>query len=86
MNGANPELPAEAITALERGNKIEAIKHVRLAHNVGLKEAKDIVEQYVETSPDMKLRMASTNSKNGIGIFLLIVLIGLAAYHFLIAE
>lgn len=89
LNGTNPELPAEAITALEYGNKIEAIKHVRLAHHLGLKEAKELVEQYLLTRPDVKNRMAPanvSNSKNGIGLLLLIVLIGFAAYHFLMAA
>jgi ribosomal protein L7/L12 len=39
-------LPAEAIAALSRGQLIEAIKIVRAATGLGLKEAKDLVEQY----------------------------------------
>ncbi|HEX7802293.1 MAG TPA: 50S ribosomal protein L7/L12 [Pseudoxanthomonas sp.] len=39
-------LPAEAIAALSRGQVIEAIKIVRAATGLGLKEAKDLVEQY----------------------------------------
>lgn len=35
----------EVVAALERGNKIEAIKHVRLASGLGLKAAKDLVER-----------------------------------------
>jgi ribosomal protein L7/L12 len=54
MTGASPVaksssidgLPAEAITALSRGQLIEAIKIVRVATGLGLKEAKDLVEQY----------------------------------------
>jgi len=38
-------LPQEAVQALERGNKIEAIKHYRAATGVGLKEAKDFIEE-----------------------------------------
>jgi ribosomal protein L7/L12 len=38
-------LPQDAIQALERGNKIEAIKHYRAATGVGLKEAKDFIEE-----------------------------------------
>ncbi|TRZ96713.1 MAG: hypothetical protein D4R84_06580 [Rhodocyclaceae bacterium] len=41
---AVPALSAEAIAALRRGNKIEAIKLVRVERNLGLKEAKDAVE------------------------------------------
>lgn len=39
-------LPAEAIAALSRGQLIEAIKIVRVATGLGLKEAKDLVERY----------------------------------------
>lgn len=39
-------LPAEALAALSRGQLIEAIKIVRTATGLGLKEAKDLVEQY----------------------------------------
>ena len=37
-------LPADVIAALQRGNKIEAIKRLRQASGLGLKEAKDAVE------------------------------------------
>ncbi len=38
-------LPREVANALQRGEKIEAIKHYREATGVGLKEAKDFVEE-----------------------------------------
>lgn len=37
-------LPAEVVRALEAGRKIEAIKHYRAATGVGLKEAKEFIE------------------------------------------
>jgi len=40
-------LPEAAIAALGAGNKIDAIKIVREATGLGLKEAKEAVEQYV---------------------------------------
>ncbi len=40
-------LPEAAIAALRAGNKIDAITIVREATGLGLKEAKDAVEQYV---------------------------------------
>lgn len=39
-------LPAEALAALSRGQLIGAIKIVRAATGLGLKEAKDLVERY----------------------------------------
>ena len=41
-----PELNAEAVAALQRGQKIEAIKIMRDAFGLSLKEAKQAVEQY----------------------------------------
>jgi ribosomal protein L7/L12 len=41
------ELPTEALAALQTGNKVEAIKLVRAARGLGLKEAKDLVDHYV---------------------------------------
>ena len=37
-------MPAEVLEAVVRGNKIEAIKLLRAARGLGLKEAKDIVD------------------------------------------
>jgi len=42
-----------AMLALSQGNKIEAIKAVREQWGVGLKEAKDSVDAYVRTRPDL---------------------------------
>lgn len=41
---AYDQLPAEVVAELNRGNKIEAIKLLREARSLGLKEAKDIVD------------------------------------------
>jgi ribosomal protein L7/L12 len=38
------DLPPNVIDALQRGKKIEAIKHYRNATGVGLKEAKEVIE------------------------------------------
>ena len=48
------EMPAEALAALQQGNKIEAIRIVREAHGIGLKEAKDYVERHIEADPVLK--------------------------------
>lgn len=42
-----PELSAEVIELVKSGNKIQAIKIVREATGLGLKEAKDVVEALV---------------------------------------
>ncbi len=40
-------LPDYVVHAIQHGRKIEAIKHVREHYKVGLKEAKQIVEEYI---------------------------------------
>jgi len=45
MQRSPDSLPVEVVDALRRGNKIEAIKLVRDATGLGLKEAKDAVER-----------------------------------------
>ena len=44
MAESDQDLPAQVLAALERGQKIEAIKLLRELRGLGLKEAKDIVE------------------------------------------
>ena len=50
------------IAALQRGNKIEAIKLLRQERGIGLKEAKDAVEQYVKADPVLQSRMAAAQA------------------------
>ena len=43
----NSELPAEFVEALASNQNIEAIKRLRSARGIGLKEAKDLVDEFV---------------------------------------
>ncbi|MCB1931651.1 MAG: ribosomal protein L7/L12 [Candidatus Accumulibacter sp.] len=86
MNHNDPELPSEAIAALTRGSKIDAIKSVRAAHALGLKEAKEIVERFIEMNPRLKTQMAVANWENARNAFrwlLLVAAVGLLACYFL---
>jgi len=67
MNDARPQtgteqLPSAAVAALQQGNKIEAIKIVRQERGIGLKEAKDAVEQYVQTDPLLQRKFAAARA------------------------
>jgi len=79
-------LSTAAISALHLGNKIEAIKIVREERNIGLKEAKDAVEDYVRSQPALQssLAAAQTEAKRS-ALLWFAALIGLAllAYYFL---
>ena len=86
MGDTKHDLPSEALVALQRGSKIDAIKCVRTASGVSLKEAKEIVEDFIERSPDVKSRMDAANAESAAGAFrwlLLIAAIAFAIYYFL---
>ena len=72
-------LPAEATTALQRGNKIAAIKVVRVAHGLGLKEAKDLVEAHLAANASLRQAYASVQPQPGGRGLLLWVAVVLAA-------
>ena len=48
---APPSMPIEAVAALQRGNKIEAIRLYRAHNRVDLKQAKDAVDAFEASSP-----------------------------------
>ena len=86
MIDAPKEIPAEAVAALARGSKIEAIKFVRESRAIGLKDAKEVVEDYIERHPAVKSRMAQANAQSAKGALRWIVLVAVAsvlAWYFL---
>ena len=82
-------LSSAAIAALQKGNKIEAIKIVRVERNLGLKEAKDCVEDYVRRDPSLKRKMeeVQAEAKKGFMFWLVVLLaLGAAAYYLLAGK
>jgi Ribosomal protein L7/L12 C-terminal domain len=74
---AKASLPEVAISALQRGNKLEAIKLLRQERGLGLKEAKDEVEQYLRTQPSLQATFATAQSlASRSGLLWLLLLIG----------
>jgi hypothetical protein len=51
------ELPLEAVTLLNEGRYVEAVKAVRLADRSGLREAKARVDAYVDREPILKAQL-----------------------------
>jgi hypothetical protein len=60
-----PRLPSAAISALQSGHKIEAIKIVREERGIGLKEAKDAVEDYLRGEPTLLMTYDSARTEAG---------------------
>ena len=51
VNGRKVEFPPEVMTLIRAGNKIDAIKAVRTATGLDLKEAKEIVDKLAASPP-----------------------------------
>lgn len=83
-------LPPAALAALQQGQKIEAIKIVRETQFMGLKEAKDCVEQYVANDPLLRERFATSQGSFQRGCLVvavgLIALLGAALFLFFGAQ
>jgi ribosomal protein L7/L12 len=83
------ELPPTAVEALRRGNKIEAIKIVRLEGKLDLKDAKDLVDDYVRHDPVLQrsLQQAQSEAQRGLMFWLVVLLaLGLGAYYLLAGK
>jgi hypothetical protein len=82
-------IPAEAIVALQRGNKIEAIKITRAHTGLGLKEAKDEVEAYIATQPQLQATFTTGQTPGRRGCLTTIavfVVVGLIVYYVLVLR
>ena len=82
----NIPFPAAAEAALLKGNKIEAIKIVREERGIGLKEAKDLVEQHVASRPGLQMQMESAQAAARQGFLpwlVAVIVIGALVYYFL---
>jgi ribosomal protein L7/L12 len=71
------ELTKEAIEALSKGSVIKAIKITRLASGLGLKEAKDQVDIYLQQHPDLKVQNPQMSQETSFR--LIVILIAAAA-------
>ena len=91
-NAPDPQgntLPTDAIAALNRGNKIEAIKIVRLARHIGLKQSKELVETYLATQPALQRKIEMKQVEVRRGCFMWIVslaLIAMAVVYYLFLK
>ncbi len=75
---AHAALPQVAVTALWRGQVLEATKLVRADHNVGLKEAKELVTAYIQTQPALRnqIDQAQADTREGLVRWLIFLLVG----------
>ena len=72
-------LPETAVAALLQGKKIEAIKIVREARHIDLKDAKDAVDEYVRTQPALQQKLAADDLEAKRSLLRIIIVLALAA-------
>ncbi len=74
------------VSAIESGNIVQAIKLLRASRGIGLKEAKDLVDQYIEAHiPDDNQQSwpePKINSGSGSKLFLLLIGIVFVGFYF----
>ena len=73
------ELPEEVVAEIEANRKVTAIKLLRKRMGIGLKEAKELVDAYIEQNPPASApQVAKTDT--GIGR-IIILIIGVGAIY-----
>jgi ribosomal protein L7/L12 len=83
------DLPAPVVNALSQGNKIEAIKLLREANGIGLKEAKDVVEDYIKSQPELSIKLSAIQQETKKTLLRWVIILGallLAIYWFFIRK
>lgn len=82
-------LSPPVMEALRTGKKIEAIKLLRLERNLGLKEAKDLVDDYVRRDPLLQRSLERAQAETNRGCLLWLVgllAFGAAGYYLLAGK
>jgi ribosomal L7/L12-like protein len=75
---SSTELEPEVIAELNNGQKIEAIKKLRVLRNLGLKDAKELVDLYLSLHPELDV----TVQRSGRSGFIVLIILAVAAYFF----
>jgi len=79
------EIPADALAALKRGNKIEAIKLMRQSTGLGLKESKDAVEARLRADAALReaFQTAARDSATGsLPLLVFVIVVSVLLYWF----
>ena len=79
MNSTS-KLPEQVISQIRAGRKIQAIKLLREAQGIGLKEAKQAVDAYMRENPSPQ---QPKSSGNGLVLIIAALLIAYVVYQFL---
>ena len=75
-------LPADVVAAIKANRKIEAIKLLREHRGIGLKESKEIVDDYLAGLPPGSIRPAPRTDSGGARLLLVGVIIAAAFFAY----
>ena len=67
------ELPVDVIAEIQANRKVTAIKILRSHQGIGLKEAKEIVDAYIDAHPS-SIRSSAQESEGSVGRILILAL------------
>ncbi|MFV5191686.1 ribosomal protein L7/L12 [Acinetobacter courvalinii] len=70
-----PHIPPEALDVLREGQLIEAIKITREKTGLGLKESKDLIDQYLQAHPQEQARVQEQVAQRSRGSVKIVVFI-----------
>ena len=71
-----PALSQATVASLLKGQVIEAIKQVRLEKNIGLNEAKDVIDTFLWSQPALQKRIDEADAREGLLRWLIFLVIG----------
>lgn len=74
--------PPEVINALWAGKKIDAIKLLREQQNIGLKEAKDMVDRYIASNPALNHQLQQSGNHGGL-VWIIIITAFVIGWYYL---
>lgn len=74
----NVQIPLQAVSALHQGSLIDAIKRTREATGLGLKEAKEAVENYLAAHPNTNEQFRAARG-SGSGTARVMIIVGVIA-------
>lgn len=77
-------LEPETIQDIRNGHKIDAIKKLREKHGIGLKEAKDIVDQYCTEHKFTPPAVQKVHSWNSLILFFILAFLGYFLFQYFI--
>ena len=80
MSLQQPTIPPDAVAALSDGRKVEAIKIIRAATGLGLKESKDAAEAFLAANPAVMEGYKAKTAFTGGGMMIVVLILALVAF------